>query len=170
MRIFSVDAETDGLYGPTLAIGVVVREDGVTVASFQGRVNDTRLRGVANPWVRENVIPAIAGITTRFKNAEELEEAFWSFYKNNKEDALVVAHCAAPVESGLFRRCIKRDASRTFEGPFPLHEVGTALLMKGEDPSSVDSYLKSCGLSPQDEHNPLADALWAAIAWERLMK
>jgi hypothetical protein len=78
------------------------------------------------------------------------------------------------VESGLFRRCVERDiVGRAFEGPYPaLHDVATLILALGEDPSSVDEYIKRHGLAVSFEgvsHHPMYDATAAAIAWEHVM-
>ncbi len=168
MRIFSLDAEVDGLYGPAFAIAVTVREDGREVTRFEGRVPDSL---VGNEWVRSNVLPALAGMDVSHSSSEELEEAFWAFWQSQKANAVVIAHCGSPVESGLFRRCVERDVvSRSFEGPYPaLHDVATLLLTLGEDPASVDKYIERHGLAvPFDgvAHHPMFDAAAAAIAFE----
>jgi hypothetical protein len=170
MKIFSVDAEVDGLYGSTLAIAAVVRIDGKNVVDLQGRV---ALDSVQSDWVRANVVPAIAGMTEVYASCAELEEAFWAFWLQNKADAVVIAHCGAPVETGLFRRCVERDlVERQWNGPLPLHEVGSLLMMRGHNPASVDEYLKKEGLSVPfagQQHHPMYDALAAAVAAENLL-
>jgi hypothetical protein len=170
MKSFSVDAEVDGLYGSTLAIAAVARIDGQTVAEFQGRV---ALDNVQSDWVRENVVPAIAGILEVYASCTELEEAFWEFWMAHRDGAIATAHCGAPVETSLFRRCIERDlTARQWNGPFPLHEVGSMLLLRGHNPASVEEYLKKEGLAVPfagQPHHPMYDALAAAVAAERLL-
>ncbi len=171
MKIFSVDAEVDGLYGPSFAIGAIVREDGREVARFSGRIPDL---AVTNGWVKENVLPALVGMDVTHSSSEELEESFWEFWMTQKESSTVVAHCGSPVESGLFRRCVERKLDeRQFAGPYPcLHDVGTALLALGEDPSSVDGYVAKNGIVVPFEgvsHHPMYDAATAAVAWEHAM-
>jgi len=180
-KIFSLDAEVDGLYGVAFAIAVTIREDGVEIASFVGRVPDSV---VTDDWVQKKVLPAIAAMPITHDSSESLEEALWDFWKStwtmqNKDELkpdpslAVIAHCGSPVESGLFRRCVERDPSRSFSAPFPLHEVGTALLLKGEDATSVDAYNKKHELTvPFDgvSHHPMYDAVAAAVAWENLIK
>ena len=146
MKFLSVDAEVDGLYGRAFAIAVTIREDGHEIGAFTGRIGDEY---VTDAWVRENVLPALVGMEVTHTSPDELEEAFWAFYESTFVDGqygrgpdpqlCVIAHCGAPVESGLFARCVARDSSRTFQGPMPLHEVGTALLLKGADATSVDA-------------------------------
>lgn len=171
-KIFSLDAEVDGLYGHAFAIGVTVRQDSQEIASFQGRVPD---EFVTNSWVKDHVLPALGDMEITHQTPEELEEDFWTFWQSQKQEVTVIAHCGSPVETGLFRRCVEKDlANRMFAGPYPcLHDVGTLLLFKGFDPSSVDGYLRSknievpfCGAT----HHPMYDAVAAAIVWEDLNK
>lgn len=171
MHIFSVDAEVDGLYGRAFAIAVTVRIDGREVAKFEGRTPDSI---VADSWVRENVLPAIASMAVTHDSSDALEEAFWSFWLAHREGVTVIAHCGTPVESGLFRRCVERDLdARKWQGPYPcLHDVGTLLMVAGDDPSSVDKYLAKHAITVTfagAAHHPMYDALAAALAWERLM-
>ena len=171
-KLFSVDAETDGLYGRAFAVAVTVREDGREVANFSGRVSDEE---VTNEWVRANVLPTLRDMPVTHSSIEELEEAFWKFWMSQKDNAVVIAHCGSPVESGLFRRCVERDlASLAFAGPSPaIHDVATVLLALGEDPASVDGYNKKNGiLVPFDgvSHHPMYDAASAAVAWEHAVQ
>lgn len=169
MKVFSVDAETNGLYGNSFTIAATVRQDGVETAAFLGRCPD---EFVTSEWVRENVLPALDGMPITHPNPETLEEAFWVFWMKHKTDSQCIAHCGSPVESSLFRRCIERNIPvRRWAGPFPLHEVGTALLMAGEGPLSVDTYMQKHNLIPQFSgvaHHPMYDATAAAQVWERL--
>lgn len=170
-KLFSLDAEVDGLYGPSFAIATTVRQDGVEVARFEGRIPDA---AISDPWVQENVLPALGNMPITHSSSEELEDAFWDFWRQQGQDAIVLAHCGSPVESGLFRRCVERRLEeRAFQGPYPcLHDVGTLLLALGEDPSSVDGYNKKNGIAvPFDgvAHHPMYDAAAAAVAWEHVM-
>lgn len=170
MRIFSFDAEVDGLYGPAFAIAAVIREDGREVVRFVGRAPDSLVK---DEWVRKNVLPALVGMAVTHISSVELEESFWAFWEAQKAGAVAIAHCGSPVESGLFRRCVERaPAERTFAGPFPLHEVGTILFALGEDPTSVDAYLKKYALDVPFEgvtHHPLYDARAASVVWEHAL-
>ena len=172
MKIFSFDAEADGLYGRAFAIAATVRENGCETAIFEGRIPDS---GVTNSWVRENVLPTLTGMAVTHSSSEELEETFWAFWMAQKENAVVIAHCGHPVESGLYRRCVERDLNtRAFQGPYPcLHDVGTLILALGEDPSSVDGYNKRHGIIVPFNgvpHHPRYDAIAAAVAWEHAIE
>lgn len=166
MMIFSLDAETDGLYGPAFAIGVSVREDGVETACFVGRCP----YGGDNEWVQTNVIPALAEMPVAHESSEELEEAFWQFWLENRERAIPIAHCHSPVETGLLRRCVERDLSaRQWSGPYPaIHDVATLLLLLGESPDSVDAYVAKHRIEVPEgaAHDPYYDAVIAALVWE----
>jgi hypothetical protein len=168
MKVFSCDAEVNGLYGHSFAIAAIVREDGVEVARFEGRVGDEY---VSNPWVIENVLPALQGMPVTHESPEALEEAFWAFWMEHREGAEAIAQFGSPVESGLFRRCVERNLDeRAFQGPYPLHEVGTALLLAGEVADSVDAYLEKYDVEKPagSPHHPGYDAECAAWAWEML--
>lgn len=169
-KVFSVDAEVNGLYGPTFAIAATVRENGREVAGFIGRCP---IEGAVDGFLAEKVLPQLEGMEVTHGSVEELEEAFWAFWRQNAEGSTVIAHCGSPVESGLFRRCVERRLEeRAFQGPFPLHEVGTLLEALGEDPTSVDSYVRKYGLEVPFKgttHHPTYDSVVAAVVWEHAM-
>ena len=177
-KVFSFDLEVDGLYGVGFAIAATVRKDGREIASFEGRIPDS---AVSDDWVKKNVLPALEGMKVTHQSSEELEEAFWEFYSQqclikgeyglsfDAAGVQVIAHCGSPVESGLFRRAVERDGSRTFQAPLPLHEVGTLLEVLGEDAASVDSYIEKHGIAVQFKgvsHHPMYDSVVAVQVWE----
>jgi len=171
MKLLSVDAEVDGLYGMAFAIAFTVRESGKEVYSWQGRCPDSY---VTDGWVMENIFPAIKDMAVDHATPEALEEAFWKEWMKHKDGCTVIAHCGSPVESGLFRRCVERDlSSRQWDAPYPaLHDVATLLLVNGEDPSSVDGYAKKAGIKPEfngSTHHPMYDAVISAQVWESLI-
>ncbi|MCR4314161.1 MAG: hypothetical protein NUV84_02865 [Candidatus Uhrbacteria bacterium] len=181
--LFSLDAEVDGLYGDSFAIAAVLvdGETGEEVARFEGRLPDSV---VTNDWVKQNVLPALADWEPTHASSEELEEAFWTFYVQHcleqgqwgmspRKNVAVIAMFGSPVESGLFRRCVERDPSRNFQGPYPLHEVGTLLTALGEEhPDSSEAYLSRYGLTHGYDgvaHHPTYDAVTAAQVWRHAM-
>lgn len=171
MKIFSVDAETDGLYGPCFAIGVTIRDNEKEVSRFEGRCKSDV---ITNKWVIRNIIPALTNMPITYDTSEQLEESFWDFFYKNKDGSTVITHCGSPVESGLFRRCVERNLNlRTFSGPFPaIHDVATLLLINGFNPASVDEYNKLHNISVPFNgvtHHPLYDAIATAVCWESLV-
>jgi hypothetical protein len=87
----------------------------------------------------------------------------------NKKDSTVIAHCATPVETGLFLRCIQRDLeNRQWEGVYPaIHDVATFLLLLGEQVDSVDNYVAKHGLEIPfgNSHEPYFDAVITLKVW-----
>lgn len=165
MKMFSFDAETDGLYGDVWAIGAVVADDnGREVAYFGAQIDPT---GVINQWVRDNVVPYIS--LPRFSSSRALRDAFWAFWLAHREGAVCIADFGSPVESGLFRACVADDPDvRQWLGPYPLHDVGTALLCAGVDPD-IDRVVFS-GLNGLVKHNPVDDARASLACWRKAFR
>lgn len=158
MKTFCFDAETDGLYGDVWAIGAVV-QDGDTVKVFAGQIDAS---GLQSEWVRENVAPFVS--LPGYESARALRDAFWVFWLSHREGALCLADFGTPVESGLFRACVADDPNaRQWLGPYPLHEVGTALLCAGIDPD-IDR-IDFSGLNDLVRHNPVDDARASLECW-----
>ncbi len=167
-RIFAVDAETDGLYGEPFAIGaVVLDETGAEIASFAGAAD---VEAVRDPWVRENVLPVL-GPLPEFAGRAQLRGAFWDFWMCHRENALCVADVGTPVEAFLFRLCVAEDESRTFQGPFPMHDLATLLLVRGLDPlASRPTLARTWGLEwTGKQHNPVDDARLTALLFRQSM-
>jgi hypothetical protein len=161
--IFSIDAETIGLYGQHFAIGY-------TIKNFEGKelengylacpAENVTGTGLSREWVQKNVIPSLKDQPITHNNSRELyEEVYkvWMKVKKQYTDVIAIAHCGYPVESNLFFKAFKIDPDRRYEGPYPLHEVATALLVVGinkkEHPRLPDEL---------PEHNPVHDARYAS--------
>lgn len=160
MNIFMFDAETDGLYGPVWAIGAVVySEGGSEIAQFSGQIDP---QSVTNAWVREHVVPHVD--LPLFESARALRNAFWAFWMAQREEATCWADFGAPVEAGLFRACVEDDPeARQWLGPYPLHEVGTMLLVASVDPD-IDR-VEFAGLTGLKKHDPLDDCRASFACW-----
>jgi len=153
------DVESIGLHGEGFAVGwVVVDREGTRISQGKLACHPDQAEGDQKDrdWVRD-VIPPIS-VTHRTPKA--VRDAFWeawSFWKEN--DAVLVADCCWPVEARFLAACVDDDkASRTWDGPYPLHELASILLSLGEDP------LKTT-LRHDDElplHDPLSDARQSA--------
>ncbi|MEX5636777.1 hypothetical protein [Parafrankia sp. FMc2] len=165
-KIFAVDAETNGLYGPVWAIGAVVLdpETGLVQSVFRGQISPGE---VTDDWTRKHVAPVVN--LPRYPGRADLLEAFWGFWEGyrGEERAAAVADVGAPVEAGLFRACVeRRPAVRSDRGPYPLHELASALWMAGLDPDI--NRREFCGRPDLTPHDPVADATAAALCWARL--
>lgn len=177
MKVVSVDAETDGLYGAVIAIGAVARlvYDGPAhsddLGQFTGRIAD--LSVVQDEWVKEHVLPAIAHLPC-YASGHELREAFWQWWLDQNKNGPVtcVAHMPHPVETGLFRACVEVDLpERQWQGPYPgIHDVATLLLAVHERPDSVDAYMDEHSMQRPEgsPHDPLYDATAAFDVWHRI--
>lgn len=162
MKTFSFDAETDGLYGDVWAIGAVV-QNGDQQKVFAGQIDPASIQ---NEWVQQNIVPFVS--LPGYPSARALRDAFWAFWLEHREGAICIADFGSPVESGLFRACVADDPdARQWLGPYPLHEVGTALLCTGIDPD-IDR-VEFSGLTGLIRHNPVDDARASLACWERAL-
>lgn len=160
MKIFSVDAESDSLYGEIWAIGACVIDDSGVRDEFEGQIDPSF---VTDPWVRENIVPVVD--LPLFESGLALLNAFWDFWMKYREDSLCVADFGAPVEAFLFRCAVEiNPAARMWQGPYPMHELGTALLLADLDPDINRREL--AGRPELVQHNPLDDAIAAGLCWK----
>lgn len=171
-RVFAFDAETDGLWGGIRAIGAVVCDDnGAIVRQFFARTADNTFH---NRWVRQNVLPGLP--KQNIMSYRQMLEAFLTFYTEVKAEAEdgghfleMVVHMGYIVEARLLRE-MRKVGMGEGAGPYPLHDVATALRLHGYDPTSVDEYLKHrpVALQPKGHtcaHNPVYDSYAAARTW-----
>jgi hypothetical protein len=175
-HIFCVDAETDGLWGDHFAIAAVVLDDkGNKAAEFEGRVADMSV--VKDPWVRENIVPLCEKLTP-YDSIRELRDAFWDFWMTWCERALPMDDCGSSVEAHLFRKCIEDEpVVRTWQGPFPLLDLGTLLYSCGINPRAVKegeeaSRITLAGLADRgmNLHNPVDDAYASGLCWLKYVR
>lgn len=169
-KIFSFDAETNGLWGEAFAIGALVYdENGAEIARFVGRCP---IQGKVDEFVAEKVIPQLSEITVSHKDYDSLLTDFANFYMANKTDADAIVHMGVPVESNLLKDMHTLGFIGDWDGPYPLLDIAGNLQQAGEDPTSVDKYLKKYEL-PVGEfeggtHNPLYDSAAAAQVYFHL--
>lgn len=162
-RIISIDCEANGLHGQIFAVGVSFQERG------RGEVSSITARcpivGQVDPWVAENVLPAIEGLPIDQADQGSLYRWWRTVYDLRKADGWeVLCHVAWPVESRFLWSAHVADP---FSGPFPLLDVAGHLDHAGCDPASVDVYLTKRGIPLPDgsPHHPLYDARAAALAY-----
>ena len=170
-KVFSFDAETDGLWGAVWAIGAIVYDDdGTELARFAARLPDT---AVSHSWVRENVLPQVRDIPVTHETHEEMLSDFAKFYLAEKAGAEVVVHMGYIVEAKVLRDMYDRGFIGAGDGPFPLHDVAGNLQQAGADPTSLDAYIKAhdlkVGYLHGGTHNPLYDSAAAAAVYRHLL-
>lgn len=170
-KVFSFDAETNGLWGQAFAIGALVYdEQGAEIARFVGRLPDTE---VSDAWVKENVLPKITDIPVSHADYDSLLSDFAAFYKANKEGADVVVHMGFIVEVKILRDLHERKLIGDWDAPYPLYDVSGNLQAVGADPTSVDKFVAEHKLSVGEfaggTHNPLYDSAVAAAVYRHLL-
>ncbi|MEO8637847.1 MAG: hypothetical protein ABI430_03025 [Candidatus Taylorbacteria bacterium] len=170
-KMFSFDAETNGLWGQAFAIGALVYdENGIEIARFVGRIADSE---VTDSWVKENVLPKIQDIPVTHATYDELLASFADFYKANKEGADVIVHMGFIVEVKILRDLHAAGLIGDWDAPYPLYDVSGNLQQAGEDATSVDKYVAKHGLSVGEfaggTHNPLYDSAVAAVVYRHLL-
>jgi hypothetical protein len=170
-KLFSFDAEANGLWGKSFAIGALVYDaNDVEIARFIGRLPDAV---VTDAWVKEKVLPKIASMPVTHTTYGDLLADFAKFYLANKVGTDVICHMGYIVEAGLLRDMHTQGVIGDWDGPYPLLDVSGNLQQAGEDPTSVDSYAKKHGLSVGEfeggTHNPLYDSAVAAVVYRHLM-
>lgn len=173
MKIFSFDAETNGLWGQAFAIGAAVHEDGLLTHSFTAYLGPD---GVADEWVRENVLPNLVGLPKTHESYGEMLKAFAVFYLGHRAGAEVIVHMGVPVEARILDDMHAHGFIGDFEGPYPLIDVAGVLKARGYDPTSVDDYAakfrlletapEAAGMAP---HHPLYDSIVTAKVYSHLL-
>ena len=156
------DVESVGLHGEGFAVGYVVidetgreQEAGLLACASIGAQGDDEGRA----WIAANCPP----ISANYVSPEDVRWSFWATWQRwQPRGAVLVADCAWPVEARFLAACVDDDPGvRTWQGPYPLHDVATARLMAGFDPLATVERL------PRElpQHDPLADARQSARLW-----
>lgn len=144
MVTFSIDLETNGLLGDPFIVSTrVYSSDGTFLESFDGRCP---IEGEIDSFVKEHVLPPNVDIVENYSSLLELSKDFVEFYKKFPNKT-VISHIPYPVESGYFLWLQHHKLLGEFEGPYPLIDVGSMLHTKGEDPTSLSSYLDKYGIT-----------------------
>lgn len=168
-KVFSVDAETNGLYGQAFAIAAVVYENGAKIAEFLARCPIT---GAIDQFVKENVIPQMEEVRITHRDYVSMLHDFICFYKKHKQDADIIGHMVCPVEARLFIDAQAFGLMGTFEGPFPFIDISAY----DDINTSVDAYNKEHDVSvsvsscAKGTHNPMYDADAAVAAYSHLKR
>lgn len=189
-KIISIDAETNGLWGNPFAIAAIVYEKRPKMAQITNTSGAETQVGwkwvetdrillrlpdsvVTEPWVIENVLPALSGIEPTHDSYEKMLNDFAHFYMSNKFEATVLYHMGHVVEAFLFRELVRLGFIGQFDAPYLPIDVANDLRLSGEQADSVDKYAAGYDLAISDygtTHNPLYDCEVAAKVFFHLNK
>lgn len=163
-KLVFVDAESDGLYGPFLTVGMLVTDlYGHEIERAYYGIKKKNLH-ITDAWTRQHVLP-LMGDYEGCNGEGELLEKVWVFWMRYEQWAYAVADVAFPVESRLFECCVRRnEKERKGHGPFPLLDMSSLLLAKGIDPLQERAALLKQPLSG-GQHNALYDVMVSAAIW-----
>lgn len=170
MKVFSFDAETNGLWGEAFWIGAIVTDPENETKTFLGHC----LCPNPEKWVKNVILPVLEKDkeSVFYLNQEELLREFSRFYLKHKKGAHVIVHMGCPVETSLLKSLHSLGFIGDWDGPYPLIDVSAALLLKGENPTSVDQYILKYQLNVGMDinvHNPLYDSKACEVVFRHLM-
>lgn len=164
------DVESVGLHGEGFAVGWVITEDGREIDSGYAACSpDFAYEGTAGDreWISDNVLPYLptpkhvkAGIYSDYEIVSQVRQSFWDeWLKWNAKGATLWADCAWPVEAKFLIDCVQDgDGDRNWQGPYPLCEISTVLIMAGLDPLAKCDRL----YNEKPAHHPTCDARQSA--------
>jgi hypothetical protein len=157
-RFLVFDVESVGLHGEGFAVGYVILLNGQEMDSGCWSCPRVTAHGDMEGW--KWVEAHVPDLLVTHPNTHALRSSFWHLWQEwQKTGALLVADCAWPVEARFLLACVDDDPeTRTWQGPYPLHDLASIRLAAGLDPLASE-------LRREDElplHNPLADARQSA--------
>jgi len=159
MRLFVLDVEAVGLWGPPFAVGWAIL-DGQEIVSCEyawcdpSRVRTMRIDEDATAWIDANVLPKLSA-HRQFSYSDML--AFFSreWSKWKADGFLLAADVPFPVETNFLISALPEHRR-----PYPLLDVASmvfALTGKWDENDQDD----------KNKHNPMHDAVYSA---ERLLR
>lgn len=153
------DVESIGLHGEAFAVAwVVVDRDGRRLDEGCLSCAPDLCTGTdeSRAWVSANVPPLVVTSPTN----QHLRNEFWHAWRHWAEKgAVLVADCAWPVEANFLSACVRLNhREREWQGPYPLHDLASMLLVEGHDP------LATTERQPDElpAHHPMMDARQSA--------
>ncbi len=162
-KLVSFDVESNGLHGPAFAVGAVLMDASDEVLSeFNGRCP---IRGQIDPWVKDNVLPAMKDFPEDYANGLALRQAFWQWLLDAKASAdFVLVSNGYPVEMRFLIACQEDNLDKRYwQHPFPLIELNSLLFQIGV---KSRHRLVADKLKTEEElvHNPRWDAWVSGLA------
>ena len=167
-KIFSFDAETNGLWGQAFSIAAVVTdENGKEIDQFIGRCP---ISEEVNPWVAKEVLPQMEDIPVSHDSYKDLLDDFIKFWMSHKENTVALVHMGQIVEAKLFRDAHELGLLGDWDAPYLWYDI----CLLPEIGASVDSYIERNGISLPElkggTHNPLYDSYAALRAYEHIIQ
>jgi hypothetical protein len=161
------DVESIGLHGEGFAVGAVVTdEQGRMVEELYSACLPDEAAGDSEgrAWIAANVTPKL---TFTASTPREVRESFWAFWlKWKAQGATLWADCCWPVEANFLSACVADDpTTRSWNGPYPLHEIATVFTVAGIDPTEVQDRLNN-----EPMHHPLGDARQSSRKLEEVLR
>lgn len=157
-KFMVLDVESMGLHGRGFAVGwVVVDQAGTVLEEGKSACDPEMAMGHGeSPEDREWVKVNVPVMECDQKTPYGVRQAFWKeWMKWKAQGAVLVADCAWPVEAKFLIACVDDDPeSRRWEGPYPLFDLSSFLLMAGCDP--LGTFPREPNELPA--HDPLNDA------------
>jgi len=163
------DVESIGLHGEGFAVAYVVisAERGDRIAERSIACSPNKARGTATDhlWVAENV----PKLYETHDSPSLVRGCFWADWRAWAErGAVLVADVAWPVEARFLAACIDDTPTvRTWEGPYPLHELTSIALALGAD---VEQLWAGRRENELPKHDPLNDARQSARILAQLLE
>lgn len=155
-----IDVESVGLHGEAFAVGyVLLNHAGTEIGHGYAACPHDKAKGSSSDreWVKENLAPMLPEPT--HDSPRDVRAAFWALWNEHREDTMLWADCAWPVETNFLSACIADDPeTRRWLGPYPFNEISTVLLLAGLDP--VGYYDRKPSEEPA--HHPTKDARQSA--------
>lgn len=167
--LFSLDVETDNLYGDIFAVGVTVWNIKTRkIVEIFGSYAE--LDKVESQWCKDNIIPLLQDSSKDFlkvRNRKLMRNMFWDKYIKWKDKSIILADFQYPCEANFFRKCVLDDLKeREWLGPYPIVDLGTMLLCAGLDPD-LDRFVYT-NSEILDKHNPIHDSIVSAKAFFKI--
>lgn len=130
------DVETVGLHGEAWQVGAVVMDDDWSIVQqVCWTANRDHARGTrfAHEWCDRMCGSSAESKLTPY-NLRDGFYALWRAYAQKPGGCEMWADAGWPVEARFLLDVINDDhGRREWEGPYPLHEIGTVIMLKGGD-------------------------------------
>lgn len=174
LKILSVDAESNGLWGEIISIGFIAFDNGNIIEEFEVAYIDERIE--YSDWVKENVLPKIINnpktirANSYFEMLKIFAEKYNKYYKEEKFEVLY--HMGHIVESNVFKELRNYNLIGEWDAPYTPIEISNILWVLGFKPDSVDNLINNGLITRPEglgEHSGVYDALVQGVVYFYLL-